>query len=61
MTKKKFAELELSLLHLQQNVEIPDTTLAIHPFVLRAVEKVRECGSCLPVYAQNITVCLKIP
>lgn len=31
MTKKKFAELELSLLHLQQNVEIPETHLTIHP------------------------------
>ena len=42
MTKKKFAELELSLLHLQQNVEIPDTTLTIHPVVQRAVEKVSQ-------------------
>ena len=30
MTKKKFAELELSLLHLQQNVEIPEIHLIIH-------------------------------
>jgi hypothetical protein len=41
MTKKKFAELELSLLHLQQNVEIPETHLAIHPVIQRAVEQVR--------------------
>lgn len=40
MTKKKFAELELSLLHLQQNVEIPETHLIIHPTIQRAVEKV---------------------
>ena len=41
MTKKKFAELELSLLHLQQNVEIPETNLGIHPNIQRAVEQVR--------------------
>ena len=41
MTKKKFAELELSLLHLQQNVEIPDIQLVIHPLIQKAVEKVR--------------------
>lgn len=41
MTKKKFAELELSLLLLQQNVEIPETHLVIHPVIQRAVEQVR--------------------
>lgn len=40
MTKKKFAELELSLLHLQQNVEIPETHLIVHPVIQRAVEQV---------------------
>ena len=40
MTKKKFAELELSLLHLQQNVEIPETHLIIHPVIQRTVEQV---------------------
>jgi hypothetical protein len=40
MTKKKFAELELSLLHLQQNVEIPETHLIIHPIIQRTVEQV---------------------
>jgi hypothetical protein len=39
MTKKKFAELELSLLHLQQNVEIPETHLIIHPVIQRAVDQ----------------------
>lgn len=39
ITKKKFAELELSLLHLQQNVEIPETQLIIHPIIQRAVEQ----------------------
>ena len=32
MTKKKFAELELSLLRLQQNVEIPETNLVVRLF-----------------------------
>ena len=40
MTKKKFAELELSLLHLQQNVEIPETHLIIHPIIQRGVVQV---------------------
>ena len=43
MTKKKFAELELSLLHLQQNVEIPETHLIIHPVIQRTVEQVIHC------------------
>ncbi|KAF9265453.1 dynein heavy chain [Marasmius fiardii PR-910] len=45
MTKKKFAELELSLLHLQQNVEIPETNLVIHPVIQRAVEQARTSGA----------------
>ncbi|KAJ2928569.1 hypothetical protein H1R20_g8533, partial [Candolleomyces eurysporus] len=42
MTKKKFAELELSLLHLQQNVEIPETHLIIHNVIQRAVQQAHE-------------------
>ncbi|KAJ6480109.1 dynein heavy chain, N-terminal region 1-domain-containing protein [Mycena vulgaris] len=45
MTKKKFAELELSLLHLQQNVEIPETNLVIHPNIQRAVEQAQAAGT----------------
>jgi hypothetical protein len=45
MTKKKFAELELSLLHLQQNVEIPETHLIIHPIIQRTVEQARAAGN----------------
>ncbi|KAM0751755.1 hypothetical protein T439DRAFT_218203 [Meredithblackwellia eburnea MCA 4105] len=37
MTKKKFAELELSLLHLQQNVEIPEIVLHFHPAIQQAI------------------------
>ncbi|KAF9235737.1 dynein heavy chain, N-terminal region 1-domain-containing protein [Melanogaster broomeanus] len=44
MTKRKFAELELSLLHLQQNVEIPETHLIIHPIIQRAVEQAQISG-----------------
>ena len=43
MTKKKFAELELSPLHLQQNVEIPENHLIIHPVIQRTVEQVIHC------------------
>ncbi|RXW16544.1 hypothetical protein EST38_g9308 [Candolleomyces aberdarensis] len=42
MTKKKFAELELSLLHLQQNVEIPETHLIIHNVIQKAVQQAHE-------------------
>jgi dynein heavy chain 1 len=44
IAKKKFAELELSLLHLQQNVEIPETHLIIHPVIQRAVEQAQQTG-----------------
>ena len=68
MTKKKFAELELSLLHraslarsraagnpradprlnaraVQQNVEIPDIVLSIHPVVASAVAQAEAAGT----------------
>ncbi|KAH7884160.1 dynein heavy chain, N-terminal region 1-domain-containing protein [Phlebopus sp. FC_14] len=45
VTKKKFAELELSLLHLQQNVEIPETHLIVHPVIQRAVESAHASGA----------------
>ena len=44
MAKKKFAELELSLLHLQQNVEIPETHLVIHPIIQRAIVEAQTNG-----------------
>jgi dynein heavy chain 1 len=40
VTKKRFAELELSLLHLKQNVEIPEARLSVHPAVRKAVAQV---------------------
>nr|CDI53148.1 cytoplasmic dynein heavy chain 1 [Melanopsichium pennsylvanicum 4] len=39
MAKRKFAELELSLFHLQQNVDIPEISLNIHPVVRAAVDR----------------------
>ena len=38
-TKKKLAELELSLLHLQQNVEIPDLVLSFPEVIQEALDK----------------------
>ena len=31
--EKKIAELEMGLLHLQQNIDIPEINLAVHPTV----------------------------
>ncbi|GAA5901689.1 dynein heavy chain [Sporobolomyces salmoneus] len=45
MTKKKFAELELSLLHLQQNVDIPEITLSIHPAISVAIAQAKASGN----------------
>ena len=44
MAKKKITELELSLLHLQQNVEIPEISLNIHPVVQKTVEQAEQEG-----------------
>jgi len=39
VTKKRIAELELSLLHLQQNIEIPDLILPLHPMIQNAIDE----------------------
>ncbi|TQS39101.1 hypothetical protein Golomagni_00379 [Golovinomyces magnicellulatus] len=39
ITKKRIAELGLSLLHLQQNVEIPELILPLHPLVQNAIDE----------------------
>ncbi|RDW80646.1 cytoplasmic dynein-like protein 1 heavy chain 1 [Coleophoma crateriformis] len=39
VTKKRIADLELALLHLQQNVEIPELVLPLHPMVQNALEE----------------------
>ena len=38
-TKKKLAELELSLLHLQQNIDIPELSLPLNPVVQAALDE----------------------
>ncbi|KAH3017968.1 hypothetical protein KXW60_006798 [Aspergillus fumigatus] len=43
-TKKKFAELELGLLHLQQNVEIPALNLPLHEVVQAALVEAETRG-----------------
>lgn len=54
MAKKKFAELELSLLHLQQNVEIPEITLIIHPIILNVIDRARREGQDLMKHGNSI-------
>ncbi|KAI9851336.1 MAG: hypothetical protein M1838_003977 [Thelocarpon superellum] len=44
-TKKKLAELELSLLHLQQNIEIPELALPLHPVVQAAVDEAQAANT----------------
>ncbi|KAI5805001.1 dynein heavy chain, N-terminal region 1-domain-containing protein [Geopyxis carbonaria] len=39
VTKKKLAELELSLLHLQQNIEIPELSLGLHSVIQSAIDE----------------------
>ena len=43
-TKKKLAELGLSLQHLQQNVEVPTSVLHLHPVIQEAIDKASEMG-----------------
>ena len=42
--EKKIAELETGLLHLLQNIEIPDITLPVHPVVAALIKKSAEEG-----------------
>lgn len=42
--EKKIAELEMGLLHLQQNIDIPEITLTIHPTVAAVIKKCAEEG-----------------
>ena len=42
--EKKIAELEMGLLHLQQNIDIPEITLSIHPVVAAQIKKSHEQG-----------------
>ncbi|GAB6020623.1 Dynein heavy chain, cytoplasmic [Chamberlinius hualienensis] len=42
--EKKMAELEMGLLHLQQNIDIPEINLPIHPTVVQIIKKGGEEG-----------------
>ena len=42
--EKKIAELEIGLLHLQQNIDIPEISLVVNPLVLEAIKKNRHEG-----------------
>jgi dynein heavy chain 1, cytosolic len=40
--EKKIAELEMGLLSIQQNIEIPEINFSIHPYVLSIFKKCNE-------------------
>ena len=42
--EKKLVELEMGLLHLQQNVEIPEIQLSAHPSVQHIIRTCEEQG-----------------
>lgn len=42
--EKKIAELEMGLLHLQQNIEIPEISLLIHPTITNIAKQCYERG-----------------
>lgn len=42
--EKKIAEVEMGFLHLQQNIEIPEITIAINPYVLQMIQRCGEEG-----------------
>lgn len=42
--EKKMAELEMGLLHLQQNIDIPEISLQIHPTVVSVIKKCADEG-----------------
>lgn len=42
--EKKIAELEMGLLHLQQNIDIPEISLPIHPLVQQIIKQCNEQG-----------------
>ena len=42
--EKKIEELELGLLHLQQNIDIPEINLTVHPMVAAMIKKCSDEG-----------------
>lgn len=43
--EKKIEELEMGLLHLQQNIDIPEIMLTVHPMVASVIKKCAEEGT----------------
>ena len=43
--EKKIAELEMGLLHLQQNIDIPEISLVVHPTVALVIKRCSDEGS----------------
>jgi hypothetical protein len=54
--KKAIADLELSLMHLQQDVDIPEVYLGIHPLIKQAVDKAVAAGKRVDV--QDLEKCV---
>ena len=52
--EKKIAELEMGLLHLQQNIDIPEITLIVHPEVAKIIKKAAESN-----IKPNVSSCYK--
>ncbi|GLV39725.1 Dynein heavy chain 64C [Carabus blaptoides fortunei] len=48
--EKKLAELEMGLLHLQQNIDIPEISLPVHPIVANVIKRCADDG-CKPKVA----------
>lgn len=42
--EKKLAELEMGLLHLQQNIDIPEISLPVHPIVANVIKRCADDG-----------------
>ncbi|WVN87983.1 uncharacterized protein L203_103180 [Cryptococcus depauperatus CBS 7841] len=61
VTKKKFAELELSLLHLKQNMEIPEVHLSVHPAIRKAVAQCHITGQRVSTDAVEPQILLSEP
>lgn len=42
--EKTIAELEMGLLHLQQNIDIPEISLQVHPYVAQVIKQCADEG-----------------
>ena len=48
LMEKKIAEVEMGFLHLQQNIEIPEINLIIHPLIMQMIKRCQEEGRGKP-------------